>query len=234
MRKKLLFYSFLFFCALVLSLFFVRTTKEDHPPVIITALPEKKEPLFTSSRITDEIASRMKGNSYPKDCELPLSDLRYLKIHHYGFDQKVHKGELVVHKHLAHDILKIMKALYEARYPIEKMHLIDDYQGDDLASMEDNNTSCFNYRRVANSSTLSNHAKGLAIDINPLYNPYVRIRNGKTHVEPASALLYVDRNASFSYKITEDDLCCKLFKQYGFTWGGDWTSCKDYQHFERP
>ena len=97
-----------------------------------------------------------------------------------------------------------------------------------------NNTSCFNYRVVENTSSLSKHALGLAIDINPLYNPYITYnKDGTSNVSPVAAMDYADRDKSFPYKIDEDDLCYKLFVEHGFTWGGNWNSCKDYQHFQK-
>ena len=114
--------------------------------------------------------------------------------------------------------------------------MIDEYDGDDLASMEDNNTSCFNYRVVDGTDSLSKHSLGCAIDINPLYNPYVVYDykgTGETYISPSEGKTYADRSLDFPYKIDENDLCYKLFKQHGFTWGGDWNSCKDYQHFQK-
>ena len=117
---------------------------------------------------------------------------------------------------------------------MERVCLIDAYNGDDEASMEDNNTSCFNYRTTAGSDSLSRHALGLAVDINPFYNPYLTYnQDGSVNISPAGAEDYADRSALFPYKIDEDDLCCKLFLRHGFTWGGNWNSCKDYQHFQK-
>ena len=114
------------------------------------------------------------------------------------------------------------------------MLLIDEYDGDDTASMEDNNTSCFNYRVVEGSDSLSKHAYGLAIDVNPFYNPYVTYeKDGAERVSPAAAMGYADRSVNFPYKIDEEDLCCRLFKEHGFIWGGNWNSLKDYQHFQK-
>ena len=99
--------------------------------------------------------------------------------------------------------------------------------------MADNNTSCFNYRTVPGKSKLSNHSYGRAIDINPLYNPYVRTKDGKVLVSPQNAEEYADRSADFPYKIDREDLCYQLFTEHGFEWGGAWNSSKDYQHFEK-
>ena len=128
--------------------------------------------------------------------------------------------------------LKILSSLLGRHYGRQVILLIDEYDGDDLASMEDNNTSCFNYRPVEGTSSLSKHALGLAIDINPFYNPYITYnKDGSEKVSPANASAYADRTSSFPYKIDENDLCYQLFKEHGFTWGGHWNSCKDYQHF---
>ena len=100
--------------------------------------------------------------------------------------------------------------------------------------MTDNNTSCFNYRVVDGTKSLSRHALGLAIDINPLYNPYIRYdKKGGQTVSPVEGEAYADRTVSFPYKIDPDDLCYRLFTEHGFTWGGNWNSSKDYQHFQK-
>ena len=100
--------------------------------------------------------------------------------------------------------------------------------------MQDHNTSCFNYRVVDGTSNLSKHAYGLAIDINPFFNPYVVFKtDGPTYISPRGSETYADRSKDFAYKIDENDLCYKLFTERGFTWGGNWNSCKDYQHFQK-
>ena len=97
----------------------------------------------------------------------------------------------------------------------------------------DNNSSCFCYRNIAGSTNLSKHARGLAIDINTLYNPYYKVRDdGSLFIQPATAEAYCNRDWDFPYKIDHDDLCFRLFTAAGFEWGGDWTTRKDYQHFE--
>ncbi len=163
-------------------------------------------------------------------------DLRYMNILYYDFNGDVQTGELICNKAIADDLIEIFYELYKNEYQIESVRLIDDYNGDDTASMEANNTSCFNYRPVDGTSSLSKHALGCAIDINPFYNPYVVFNKGKageTYISPAGSEIYADRSKVFAYKIDENDLCYKLFKEHGFTWGGNWNSCKDYQHFQK-
>ena len=142
----------------------------------MTQVSENKDPqeYFTQSVITDEIYARINGCSYVENEEIALEDLRYLQVLYVGFDAEEHVGELIVNKVIAEDILEIMRVLYENRYPIERMELVDEYGGDDELSMQANNTSSFNYRPVEGSNKLSRHSYGMAIDINPFYNPCVR------------------------------------------------------------
>jgi len=99
--------------------------------------------------------------------------------------------------------------------------------------MHANNTSAFNFRRIEGTNCLSSHSRGTAIDINPLYNPYVRFRGSHMLVSPQGAEAYIVRTKEFPYKIVKGDLCYRLFKKHGFIWGGDWRNSKDYQHFEK-
>lgn len=188
---------------------------------------------FYVSEIPDDIFEKMQGKSYKEDCTVPREDLRYVHVLHMGFDGETKEGELVVNKAIADDVCDIFEKLYEADYPIEKIRLVDEYDADDEASMSDNNSSAFNFRFISHTTKISKHGLGMAVDINTLYNPYVKTVDGKRSVEPANASDYVDRSADFPYKIDHDDLCYQLFKEHGFSWGGDWQHSKDYQHFEK-
>lgn len=185
---------------------------------------------FSADTIPEAVKLRMTGRSYSEeDAGISLSDLRYLKLLYYDFGGRVRRGEMVCNKAIADDLLYIFKELYKAKYPIASIRLIDDFDGDDQRSMEANNTSCFNYRTKTSGTSLSAHARGMAVDVNPLQNPYVK---GEI-IEPEAAREYADRTVDFPHKITDDDLCCKLFRSRGFQWGGAWNSVKDYQHFEK-
>ena len=188
---------------------------------------------FYISEIPDDIFAKMQGKSYKEDCTVPREDLRYVHVRHMGFDGEVKDGELVVNKAIADDVLAIFEELYKADYPIEKVRLVDEYDADDEASMSDNNSSAFNFRFISHTTRISRHGLGMAVDINTRYNPYVKTVDGKLSIEPANGADYVDRSKDFPHKIDHEDLCYKLFKEHGFTWGGDWTHSKDYQHFER-
>lgn len=192
---------------------------------------------FKAEAISDDVFARMWLKSWKRDCPLKRSDLRYLKILHRNANGQPQRGEMVVNKTIAQKVLEIFRKLYEAGYRIERMVLIDNYDADDGASMRANNTSAFNFRFMAGSKTrISKHGRGLAIDINTLYNPYVRKRsNGTWHIEPDRAKRYAfnrDKRKDIPYKIDKGDLAYKLFTAAGFKWGGSWRSLKDYQHFE--
>lgn len=189
---------------------------------------------FSIREIDDEIFARIKGKSYKDNCTVPTEDLRYLTVLHYDGDGNVRNGELICNVEIAEDLLDIFKNLYAIEYPIERMVLIDEYDADDIRSMQANNTTCFNYREIAGTNRLSNHALGKAVDINPLYNPYVKKRtDGTLYVSPEEGRPYSDRNGDYPYKIDTEDPCYKEFISHGFEWGGSWTSLQDYQHFEK-
>ena len=193
------------------------------------AEPVSAAPVFTAEPVPAAVEARMRGVSCPDDAEIKLSDLRYLRLSYVDFDGQEQVGELVCNKAIAEDLVAIFQALYEARYPIRSIRLIDDFCGDDEASMAADNTSCFNYRRKTGMRELSKHALGLAVDINPFENPYVR----PSRVRPDGASVYADRTKDFPHKIDKEDLCYKLFRARGFSWGGSWRSVQDYQHFEK-
>ncbi|WP_022764380.1 M15 family metallopeptidase [Butyrivibrio sp. XPD2006] len=189
---------------------------------------------FYYEPISNDVFKRISGISYPVDCTVSLDELRYMGLKYIDFNGETQTGELICNKALAEDMVEIFYELYTNDYRIESVRLVDEYGGDDTASMLANNTSCFNYRVVEGTTKLSNHAYGRAIDLNPFYNPYVTYnKDGTTKISPEGSEAYADRSASFPYKIDENDLAYKLFKEHGFKWGGDWNNSKDYQHFEK-
>lgn len=196
--------------------------------------PDDLPLLFTAQPIPDDVFARMDGVSYHENEQITPDGLRYLRMLHINPDGMAQIGEMVTNSAIAEDILEIFTELYKAAYPIERMVLVDCYGGDDNASMAANNTSCFNYRTVPGTATLSYHARGLAVDVNPRYNPYITYAaDGTERILPENGAAYADRSADYPMKITADDLCCRLFLAHGFTWGGNWRNSKDYQHFEK-
>lgn len=188
----------------------------------------------------DAVYNRIRGKSYQVNDNIGLSDLRYLKLLHFNFDGNIQVGELICNAALAQDMIDIFTELFYCRYQICSMHLIDNYwTGDgvesDEASIEVDNTSCFCYRRATDAENLSNHAYGRAIDINPLENPFYIIRpDGSLEYYHTNAEPYLlNRDPSIPHVITEADDAYRIFTAHGFSWGGNWSNPKDYQHFEK-
>ncbi len=164
-----------------------------------------------------------------------LNNLIYVKVLHYDFDENIKIGELVVNKLIAKDVLEIFKELYNIKYPIAKIKLIEHYDGKDELSMEDNNSYSYCYRKIEGSNVLSKHSQGLAIDINPILNPYIKIKeDGIKIIAPSCSAAYENRNKNIKGLITKGDSCYCAFIKRGFIWGGEWQTLKDYHHFEKP
>lgn len=196
---------------------------------------------FTSQTIEegDSVYNRIYGQSYVDNSNIGLDDLRYLKMLHVNFDGEYQVGEMIVNADVASEVMEIFEILCAEGYEIYSMHLIDDYwAGDpddsDWYSIDANNTSCFCYRTATGSGNLSKHALGRAIDINPQQNPYVTYdSDGVAHYSHDNASSYVyGRSSDTDHVITTSDRAYDLFTDYGWTWGGNWSSPKDYQHFQ--
>lgn len=218
---------------------------------------------FSCHPISKHLMHRISGISYHENENISPSQLRYLRIPYIDFNGETRTGEMICNQSIAMLLLDIFHTLYEQRYPIERIQLVDDFQADDDLCCLKNNTSCFNYRTICGTDTLSRHAFGMAVDVNPFFNPYVTYikdsaKNiadaatvterfifdssaGKSYKEmtgthirisPPGSEAYADRARDFPHKLGPGDLCYELFISRGFRWGGDWTHCKDYQHFE--
>lgn len=189
----------------------------------------------TIAPIDAELAARMRGSSHRAGCPVRLADLRHLTMTYRGFGGLARTGEMVVHRRFARDVTEVFGRLYDVGYPVARMRLVDHYDGDDDASMADNNTSGYNCRRVAGQTNWSDHARGAAIDINPVQNPYVRAGS----IDPPTGRRYafIDRGRSAPVPtgvIREGDLLVREFARIGWEWGGYWVNSKDYQHFAGP
>lgn len=189
----------------------------------------KIDDYFKSSTLDDHFGDKINQHVYLDSNHINYDDLRYLQVLHVGFDGVIHIGELIVNKLIAEEVLSIFREIYDIGFPIEKIKIISHYNHSDELSMEDNNTSAFNFRQITNGDTLSKHAIGLAIDINPAVNPYIKSNT----ILPTNAIPYIDRSQDALGLIKKDDSIYEIFKKYGWIWGGDWTSLKDYQHFEK-
>jgi len=188
------------------------------------------------SKITPEIKKRMiKGNSWRKGCPVLLEDLRYLRMTYKDFRGKAVVGEIIVHKDVSTEVTEIFEALYEADYPVHKMRLVSDYKGNDWQSIESDNTSAFNCRSATGSKKWSKHSYGKAIDINPIENPYISRKGYISHKASLTYRKRVHKKSTSADKalLLKNDKATKIFKKYGWIWGGDWSGVKDYQHFSK-
>lgn len=163
------------------------------------------------------------------ECPVELGALKLLELRHYDFNGAIQTGEMIVHNKIADRVLSIFQELLDRKFPIEKIKPIDHYGGNDELSMADNNSSCFNFRKIAGTDRLSNHSYGLAIDINPVQNPYIRIGQGSVIIEPASGANFLNRHNERPGML---EPVASIFEKYGFIWGGRWDSPIDYHHFE--
>jgi poly-gamma-glutamate synthesis protein (capsule biosynthesis protein) len=166
---------------------------------------------------------------------VPLADLRHLTVTHRDFQGRARMGELVVHRRWAREVTDAFGRLYAAGFPIARMRLVDEYGGDDEASMAANNSSGFNCRRVAGQANWSAHAFGAAIDLNPVQNPY--LRPGSIDPPAGRRFAGIDRTrtAPVSAGVIKDGgLVVHAFRRIGWEWGGHWVSTKDHQHVAAP
>jgi len=168
------------------------------------------------------LESAISGLEIPKNI---ISQLTLIEVEYYSFDKRLHRGQLVLNKKAAKDIIEIFEIIKEIKFPINKVVPVVFYNWSDEESMKDNNTSSFNYRKVKGFKVLSAHSTGMAMDINPVQNPHVK---GKV-VMPANGLYDVKREGT----ILKESRLVNEFKKRGWQWGGRWRSSKDYQHFEK-
>jgi D-alanyl-D-alanine carboxypeptidase len=189
---------------------------------------EADEPFTGSvSRIDLDTRRLMVGSSWDAGCPTPLRALRLVRVTYRGFDAEPHHGRLVLHRRWADEILVVFRRLYRSGFPIRRVRLVDRFGADDRESMRHDNTSAFNCRYVAGTTTWSQHAYGRAVDINPVENPYV----DGTHVSPRRGRRYLDRTDVRRGMIVRGDVVVRAFRRIGWGWGGRWTPAKDYQHF---
>jgi len=180
-----------------------------------------------TSVIPAGMRQRMTGVTWRPGCPVGLGELRLLTLSYWGFDHEVHRGQLIVNRSAARAVTHAFGLLFEAGYRIRQMRPVDAFGGSDERSMRADNTSAFNCRRVRGTTSWSEHAYGLAVDINPFENPAVQ---GGV-VDPPAAAAWADRSRHSPAVIGHGDAVWRAFISVGWQWGGDWTSPKDYQHF---
>ncbi|WP_245966678.1 M15 family metallopeptidase [Sphaerisporangium album] len=201
----------------------------DSPSTAPSASASATEPPAFTSKVSDVTPGTLK-QSWREGCPVPPRDLRKITMTYWGFDKKPHTGELVVNEAVADDVVSIFKQLYDWRYPITRMETIDKYGASDFDSIEADNTSAFNCRRVAGSSSWSKHSYGKAVDINPRENPWVEPDGSVAH---DNARRFAERPLHKPGVINDGDRVVRLFEKYGWEWGGYFNGAKDYQHFAK-
>lgn len=201
---------------------------EIPPAGTTTLVPQTSVTAVEFSSSIEAVTAAVVPHSWRPGCPVSLEDLRLLSVTYWGFDQAAHQGALVVHADHADGVVAVMRQLFAERFPIERMELVDAYDGNDDRSMAANNTSAFNCREVSRRpGTWSQHAFGSAIDVNPVQNPYI-LRDG-TVLPPGAE---TDRTTRSTGLITADSVVVSAFADIGWSWGGAWSSgVLDYQHF---
>lgn len=199
---------------------------------VATALSLATVTAPSASADVSPVTAEELGASWRPGCPVGPAELRRVDLDYVGRDGETHRGELIVHRDLVAQVIEIFGELQRQRFPIERMQNVTAYPGaDDELSMRDNNTSAFNCRGIPGSTRWSWHAYGRALDINPLWNPFVPRGDA---VQPANAGPFVDRTDRIPGMFHDGDAAVRIFTDRGWTWGGDWTDPIDYQHFERP
>lgn len=183
--------------------------------------------------LSDVEQAAMVGVSWHEGCPVGPEQLVRLEVSTVRPDGSEAPGVLVVHQDAAAALTLVFQALWDARFPIASAVPIEAFAGNDDASMAANNTSAFNCRGIDGGSTFSQHAHGLAVDVNPLWNPYVKTRKGTELIKPPAGRDWMVRKPGIPGLITPGDAAVEAFRAAGWRWGGAWSSAKDYQHFSR-
>ena len=191
-------------------------------------LPPPPDDAFysTTSPVPDQVLARA---TWEEGCPTSVEELAYLTLSFRGFDGLAHTGELIVAASVAEDIVSVFEALFEAGFPIEEMRITPPEFLDAEPTGDGNDTESFVCRPATGGTTWSQHALGLAIDINPFHNPYLR---GDVLI-PELAGDYLDRQRGLPGMITEGDVVTDAFDAIGWGWGGRWNTLKDWQHFSQ-
>jgi hypothetical protein len=179
------------------------------------------------ARITRVPDSVVRRSTWHPDCPVALDELAYLTMTFWGFDDRPHTGEMIVNTTVARDVRKVFRRMYRARFPIEEMRVRRAGEIDLPPTGDGNNTESFDCRNATLGGSWSNHAYGLAIDINPFHNPY---RRGDL-VVPELAEAYLDRDRHRPGMIQPGDVVTRAFADIGWGWGGSWATLDDWQHF---
>ncbi|MFV0524562.1 MAG: M15 family metallopeptidase [Acidimicrobiales bacterium] len=169
----------------------------------------------------------LERSTWSAACPVGVDELRYVTVSFWGFDDRPHTGELIVRADVADDVAGVFRQLFDERFPIEQMRIITEADLESEPTGDGNNSGSFVCRPVTGGTSYSEHAYGLAVDINPFQNPYVK----GDRVLPELATAYTDRARVRPGMIGPDSAPTRAFAAMGWSWGGNWDTLKDYQHF---
>jgi D-alanyl-D-alanine carboxypeptidase/S-layer homology domain len=192
-------------------------------------LKRRPIPTYTSSvtAVPRQMRAAMSGASWHRGCPVSIDRLALLTVTHWDFNAEPRRGHLIVARSVADDLAGVFRRIYAARFQIEHIRPMHTYEGRELASLNDNNTSAFDCRKVTGGSSWSEHSYGTAVDINPRQNPYSK----GAILLPANSRPWVARTPVRRGMISPAGPVTRAFKAIGWGWGGDYRSLKDYQHF---
>ena len=188
---------------------------------------------FAARVTTPAPADVIARSTWAPGCPVAATDLSWLRLTFRGFDGHRHTGELLVNKAAAADIVGVFRKLYADRFPIEEMRITTKPEQTAPPTGDGNDTGSFNCRATRGATFFSQHAYGLAVDVNPFQNPYHKGDPPDRIVLPELATTYLDRNRVRPGMITPDGPVVRAFAAIGWTWGGTWHSLQDLQHFSR-
>jgi D-alanyl-D-alanine carboxypeptidase len=200
----------------------------DRRLATIDFLPPPTSPRFTA-HIGPVPKDVVKRSTWRSKCPVTLSQLAYITMTFWGLDHEPHTGEMIVNSAVAAEVVRAFKKLYEARFPIEEMRVTTLKEQRAAPTGDTDDTSSFECRPVTLGSSWSQHSFGLAVDINPFQNPYVR----GDLVAPELARAYRNREWVRPGMIVPGDVVTQAFAGLGWGWGGDWISLKDWMHFSQ-
>lgn len=195
-------------------------------------LPDSITPLPGSgfaSRVGPAPTKVIARSTWSPKCPVRANQLDWIRLTYVGFDGKRHSGELLAHEDVSADLVTVFRDLWDARFPIEEMRITRKYELDLAPTGDGNNTGAFVCRPTRGGQSFSEHAYGLAVDVNPFQNPY---RRGEV-VIPELASAYLDRHTKRPGMIVDDGPVVSAFDRIGWGWGGRWRGLTDLHHFSR-
>jgi hypothetical protein len=174
-------------------------------------------------------------STWKEECPVDAEDLRWVRLAFWGFDGRRHTGELLVNADAVDPMVQVFERLYTARFPLEEMRITRAEELDAEPTGDGNNTGAFLCRPVHGTTTWAQHAYGLAVDVNPFQNPYIKPPDARgvpgDMLIPELASVYLDRSRTAPGMIHPSDAVVQAFASVGWKWGGDWQRSKDYMHF---